>query len=308
MDSKTGKGSTFTVLLPFIEDSVDELGEYHDNEMDSKEFIKTTGFKVAQKNRKILLVVEDNEDVLLFIKSHFKKEFLILEALNGKNGLDMAIKTIPDIVVSDIMMPGMDGMELCEKIKKDERTSHIPVILLTSLSSKESVKEGLMKGADDYITKPFDIDMLQTKIENLLIMRKSLREKFSRMMLLQPTHVSIKTLDEKFLEKAITVVEKYIDDPDLNIDKFVSQMAVSRMQLYRKIDALTSMTVKEFVNDIRLKRAEQILSEKKINISEVAYSVGFNDLSYFGKCFRRKYGMSPSDYNQKALHKKIEVD
>ena len=234
-----------------------------------------------------------------FIKSHFKNEFIVLDAMNGKDGLELALSTIPDIIISDIMMPGMDGRELCGRIKKDERTSHIPVIILTALASKDYVKEGLLTGVDDYITKPFDIDMLQTKIENLLMMRKSLKEKYTKMMLLKPTHASFKTLDEKFLEKAIKIIEKYIDDPKFNIDKFTSEVGVSRMQLYRKIDALTNMTVKEFVNDIRLKRAEQILSEKKINITEVAYSVGFNDLSYFGKCFRRKYGISASRYNQK---------
>lgn len=297
VESNEGKGSTFTVLLPFVEDPLENTEEILTT--DPKEFIKSKDFRLAQKNKKILLVVEDNEDVLQFIKSHFKNEFIVLEAINGKDGLDLAIQTIPDIIISDIMMPGMDGKELCEKIKKDERTSHIPVILLTALSSKENVQDGLMKGADDYITKPFDIDLLETKIESLLVMRKSLREKYSKQMMLQPTHVSVKTLDEKFLEKAIKITEKYIDDPNLNIDKFVSQIGVSRMQLYRKINALTNMTVKEFVNDIRLKRAEQILSEKKISVSEVAYSTGFNDLSYFGKCFKRKYGMSPSEYNQK---------
>jgi signal transduction histidine kinase/AraC-like DNA-binding protein len=297
VESKEAKGSTFTVLLPFVEETLDFVDEVEDLEMDTKDYIITNEFKQAQKNKKILLVIEDNEDVQQFIKSHFKQEFIVLDAINGKDGLNIAVSTIPDIIISDVMMPGMDGKELCAKIKKDERTSHIPVILLTALSSKDDVKEGLLKGADDYITKPFDIDILQTKIDNLLVMRKSLKEKYSKMML-QPSQVSFKTPDEKFLEKAIKIIEKYIDDPELNIDKFVSEMGVSRMQLYRKIDALTNMTVKEFVNDIRLKRAEQILSEKKTNISEVAYSVGFNDLSYFGKCFKRKYGMSPSQYYQ----------
>jgi DNA-binding response OmpR family regulator len=299
VESKEGVGSTFTVLLPYIEDIVEVADEAEDQEIDTKDYIQTSEFKIAQKNKKILLVVEDNEDVQKFIKSHFKNDYIVLDAMNGKDGLDLALKTIPDIIISDIMMPGMDGNELCGRIKKDERTSHIPVIMLTALASKDNEKEGLLKGADDYITKPFDIDMLQTKIENLLMMRKSLKEKYMKMMLLQPSHVSFKTLDEKFLEKAIKIIEKNIDNPNLNIDKFVNEIGVSRMQLYRKIDALTNMTVKEFVNDIRLKRAEQILTEKKINISEVAYSVGFNDLSYFGKCFKRKYGMSPSEYNQK---------
>jgi len=299
VESKEGKGSTFTVLLPFIKDAVEVIDEVSGKEMDTKDYVKTNAFNLAQKTKKILLVVEDNEDVQQFIKSHFKNEFIVLDAMNGKDGLELALSTIPDIIICDIMLPGMDGRELCRRIKKDERTSHIPVIILTALASKDYVKEGLLTGVDDYITKPFDIDMLQTKIENLLMMRKSLKEKYTKMMLLKPTHVSFKTLDEKFLEKAIKIIEKYIDDPKFNIDKFTSEVGVSRMQLYRKIDALTNMTVKEFVNDIRLKRAEQILSEKKINISEVAFSVGFNDLSYFGKCFKRKYGISASKYNQK---------
>lgn len=301
VESQEGKGSTFTILLPYIEDSNENIKEYEEKEISTKDFIKTKDFKLAQKDKKILLVIEDNEDVLQFIKSHFKNKYIVLDALNGKDGLELAINAIPDIIISDIMMPGMNGRELCEKIKKDERTSHIPVILLTALSSNENIKEGLLKGADDYITKPFDIDILQTKIDNLFLLRKSLIEKYSKQIMLKPSNVEVKTLDEKFLEKALKITENYIDDPDLNIDKFVSQMGVSRMQLYRKLSALTNMTVKEFVNDIRLKRAEQMLSEKRITVSEVAYSVGFNDLSYFGKCFKKKYGMSPSEYNQKHI-------
>ena len=306
VESKEGFGTTFTMMLPFIEDLIENAQEFQINEISSKEYIKTETFELEQKNKKILLVVEDNEDVRSFIKSHFKKEYLVLEATDGKEGLELAIKTIPDIMISDIMMPEMDGKELCEKIKKDERTSHIPIILLTALSSKDHMKEGLVKGADDYITKPFDIDLLQIKVENLLKVRKSLREKYSKQMVLQPTNIAIKTLDEKFLQKAIKIIEENMDDSDLDIEKFVSQIGVSRMQLYRKIAALTNMTVKEFVNDIRLKRAAQIFSEQIINISEVAYSVGFNDLSYFGKCFKRKYGMSASEYYQKAHKKSIE--
>jgi signal transduction histidine kinase/ligand-binding sensor domain-containing protein/DNA-binding response OmpR family regulator len=298
VESKEGKGSTFTVLLPFIEEEAEIVDEFRDQGTGTDDFTKINELKITGKDKKILLVVEDNNDVLQFIGSHFKEDFTVLSASNGKDGLDLALRTIPDIIVSDIMMPGLDGRELCGRIKKDERTSHIPVILLTALSSKENEKEGLLTGADDYMTKPFDIDLLQTKIGNLLMMRKSLKDKYTKMMLLRPSHVEFKTLDEKFIEKAIRIIEKNIDDPDLNIDRFVSQIGVSRMQLYRKIDALTNMTVKEFINDIRLKRAEQILSEKKTSITEVAYSVGFSDLSYFGKCFKRKYGMSPSEYYQ----------
>ena len=299
VDSKEGKGSTFTVMLPYDENTCEDTSGEEINEMDSKKFINTKEFKLAQKSKKILLLVEDNEDVLHFLKLHFNHNYIVLCASNGNDGLDLALKTIPDIIVSDIMMHGLDGMALCEKIKKDERTSHIPIILLSALSSKEHIKDGLTKGADEFITKPFDIDLLQTKIENLLKLRRSLLEKYSKLNLIHPSHVVVKTLDDKFLEKAVKYIEKNIDNPELNIDKLVEIMTVSRTQLYRKIKALTNMSVNEFINDIRLKRAEQIFSDKKISVSEVAYMVGFNELSYFGKCFKKKYGLTPSEYNQR---------
>jgi ligand-binding sensor domain-containing protein/signal transduction histidine kinase/DNA-binding response OmpR family regulator len=301
VESEEGKGTTFTVMLPFI-DSEPDLPE---SKVDEWESFELSGEKTSETvhKQKIMLIIEDNEDMLCFIHSHFNNAFTVMKARDGEEGWRLALKAIPDIIVSDVMMPKLNGIEFCERIKNDERTSHIPIILLTALSSKENIKTGLVAGADDYITKPFDIDLLETKVVNLLTMRKSLIEKFSKQKVLHPSNVGIKTSDEKFLEKVIRITEKHIDNPELNIDTFVDSLGVSRMQLYRKLDALTNMTVKEFVNDIRMKRAEQILSEKKVNISEVAYAVGFNDLSYFGKCFKRKYGISASEYNLKATAK-----
>lgn len=299
VESKPGKGSSFTVLLPYIDeisdekhDSISEKKLLNDNSEDENEF---------NSNKQILLVVEDNSDVRSFIKSHFEKEYLVKDAENGKAGLDLALKIIPDAIISDVMMPVMSGVDMCEKLKKDERTSHIPIVLLTVLSSKQNVMEGLLKGADDYITKPFDIVLLQTKIENLLLLRKSLREKYLNELVLKPSNITITSPDEQFLQKALKIVEKNISDPGLDIEKFVSQIGISRMQLYRKMAALTNMTVKEFINDIRLKRAAQMLGENKLTISEIAYSVGFNDISYFGKCFRKKYGMSASEFGKPKI-------
>jgi YesN/AraC family two-component response regulator len=222
-----------------------------------------------------------------------------LEGENGLDGWNIALKTIPDIIICDVMMPDIDGFELCRKIRKDERTSHIPIILVTALGSREHEIEGLSYGADDYITKPFDLVILQTKVENILSVRQSLKQKYTSGMLLQPKNVLLHSPDERFLQKAIEVVENNISDPDLDIERFASEIGVSRMQLYRKLDALTEMTVKEFVRNIRLKRAAQLLVQKKLNVSEVAYAVGFKDLSHFRKCFKLEFGMSASDYVEK---------
>jgi DNA-binding response OmpR family regulator len=254
---------------------------------------------VISGEKKIMLLVDDNADVRYFIKTHFQDTYQVLEAANGVEGWEIALKTIPDIVISDVLMPDMDGYEFCRKIRKDERTSHIPVLLLTALGSREHEIEGLSYGADDYITKPFDLIILQTKIENILSVRQSLKQKYTSEILLQPRNVILSSPDERFLQKAIDVIEANIADPDLDIERFALEIGVSRMQLYRKLNALTEMTVKEFVRSIRLKRAAQLLVQRKLNISEVAYAVGFRDLSHFRKCFRQEFGMSASEYVDK---------
>ncbi len=243
-----------------------------------------------------MLIVEDNPDVRYFIRSHFDEFYDVYEARNGREGWDLAVKLIPDVIISDILMPDVDGYEFCRHIKKDERTSHIPLLLLTALHSREHEIEGLSCGADDYLTKPFDISILQTKIENIMSMRKALKEKFTREIILKPSNVTVASPDERFLMKAMEVVERNISNPDFDIESFADETGVSRMQLYRKFNALTSMTVKEFVRSIRLKRAAQLLLERKMTVSEIAFAVGFRDLSHFRKCFSREFGMSASDY------------
>ena len=302
--SKPGKGSKFTIQLPYEERNLSESAEHvltvaqKEQEQAVPAAVDNLGDQIMA-GQKIMLLVDDNADVRYFIKSHFAGSYQVLEAGNGVEGWDMAIKTIPDIIISDVMMPDMDGFEFCRKIRKDERTSHIPILLLTALGSREHEIEGLSYGADDYITKPFDLVILQTKVENILSVRQSLKQKYTGEILLQPRNVILSSPDERFLQKAIAVVEDNIDDPDLDIEKFASEIGVSRMQLYRKLNALTEMTVKEFVRSIRLKRAAQLLVQKKLNISEVAYTVGFRDLSHFRKCFRQEFGMNASEYVQK---------
>jgi signal transduction histidine kinase/ligand-binding sensor domain-containing protein/AraC-like DNA-binding protein/ActR/RegA family two-component response regulator len=301
VESKPNRGTRFTILLPFAisqEETLTQVTETLEKIAD-EELPAPIKEQDEEGLSKIILIIDDNPDVRYFIRSQFVPEYQVVEAPDGKEGLNLAFKHIPDIIITDIMMPGPDGIELCKKIKKDERTSHIPIILLTALTSKENIHLGLAAGADDYITKPFDISILHTKVENLLSLRKSLQLKYSGEMVLQPKNITITSPDERFLKKAIEIVEKYIDDPELDSDKFASYLGVSRMQLYRKLNVLTDMTVREFIRNIRLKRAVQLLVQNKMNISEVAYAVGFKELSHFRKCFRQEFGLTPSEYIEK---------
>ncbi|MDR1762946.1 MAG: response regulator [Dysgonamonadaceae bacterium] len=289
VESVEGKGAAFTVRLPLLQDA--DAGPEKDAERAED--------KMFSENRKILLIVEDNPDVREYTASNFRSEYKVLEAENGKEGYEQAIEFIPDIIISDLLMPVMGGDALCRKLKKDERTSHIPVILLTAVNSKESEIESLKAGVDDYITKPFDVNILKLKVDNLLSLRDSLREKYRNDFLLQPTPLTLVSPDEKFLKKAVDIIEKNIGDPDFDIETFSAEIGASRMQLYRKMKALTNMTVKEFIRDIRIKRAAQLLEQNKLNVSEIVYSVGFLDMPYFRKCFREQYGCSPTEYAAK---------
>lgn len=294
LKSKPGEGTCVTVRLPYNLKTEEQAVA---SESIAPETIDRFSNKDSDSSSgKIMLVVDDHPDIRFFIRSNFDHEFNVLEASNGKEGLALAFKHIPDIIISDIMMSPVDGNEFCQKIKNDERTSHIPFILLSALSSKDHQMEGNKTGADEYITKPFDMEFLRTKVNNLLSIRETLRKKYSEEMVLMPTDVTITSPDEHFLQKVIAVIEKNLADPDLDIDKIAHEVGVSRTQLYRKLSVYTEMTVREFVRNIRLKRAAQLLEQNKLNVSEVAFAVGFKDLSHFRKCFRQEFGMSASQY------------
>ncbi|MFB6344006.1 two-component regulator propeller domain-containing protein [Saccharicrinis sp. FJH62] len=302
VSSKTGKGTKFTVRIPYKQNMSYRTTEITEAMDEAEETIKKSTENDDLSDNilsKIMLVVEDNADVRKFIAGHFNSQYKIIEARNGKEGYEKALDNVPDIIISDIIMPLMDGYELCKKIKTDERTSHIPMLLLTAMHSKEHELKGLTIGADDYITKPFDINVLQAKVENILSIRDSLKEKYTETIVLEPTNVELSSPDERFLQKAIKIIEENISDSELDIEKFSAEVGVSRMQLYRKLNALTNMTVKEFIRHIRLKRASQLLVQQKLNVSEIAYEVGFKDLSHFRKCFKREFGMSATEFISK---------
>ncbi|HKK81486.1 MAG TPA: response regulator, partial [Prolixibacteraceae bacterium] len=297
--SQIGKGSRFSVFIPFY----DEDSECEDNELyevasankEGEDIESSSGFS---GNHPIVLIVDDNQDLRSFIRSHFESEYRVVEANNGKEGWKKSLEKVPDIVISDVMMPVMNGNDLCRMLKKDERTSHIPVIMLSALGANENQLAGIDAGADDYLTKPFDIGLLKAKVDNIFSIRKSLRERYSKEMVLKPKDIVLASPNEKFLKKLIDVVEKNIANEALDVEYLAKGMMVSRTQLYRKIGALTDMSPKEFVRELRLNRAAQIVKQNKMNISEVAYSVGFSDVAYFRKCFKDKFGMSASDYKK----------
>ncbi len=248
----------------------------------------------------ILLVVEDNPDVQILLFDTFKTTYKVLIANNGEEGIEQALAHIPDIIISDVMMPIKDGVALTKTLKNDERTSHIPIILLTAKAGDENKLVGIDVGADDYITKPFNQKILKSKVNNLFALRKKLQSRYSQEVILKPKDIAITSVDEQFLEKVQQVLDEQLSESTFTVAAFSKAVHMSRMQLHRKLKALTGLSTSEFVRSQRLKLATQILRQSDSNISEVGYSVGFNDHAYFSKCFRETYHCTPSEYTKKA--------
>lgn len=259
----------------------------------------------APEHAPLLLLIEDNTDVRSYLKQLFLQDYRILEAADGRAGWKLALDQLPDLIISDIMMPELDGLQLCKKVKTTLETSHIPVILLTARTSLLYRTEGLETGADDYITKPFDPTLLHLRVKNLILSRKRLREKFGRQPILEPHEVVLTTPDQDLLQRAIEAVEKHMDDSDFDINTLARELGLSRPVLYRKLPAITDHTPNEFIRIIRLKRAAQILEQLDLPISDVCYRTGFKTPKYFSKCFRDFFGISPSQY---AKQKKKDQD
>lgn len=236
--------------------------------------------------------------MMRYIRKCISQHYRTLSAYSGEDGLQDALENVPDLVLSDVMMPGMDGFELCRTLKSDERTSHIPVVLLTAWASVGDKIAGLETGADDYLAKPFDPRELVARIGNLIEQRKKLRERFSRQEVLEPRDLAVTPVDAKFLDRLASLVDENIADINFGVEILSSEMGMSRIQMYRKTRALTDQTVNEFIQTMRLKRAANLLKMRGGNVAEIAYSVGFDNPSYFAKCFRVLYGKSPSEYRK----------
>jgi DNA-binding response OmpR family regulator/anti-sigma regulatory factor (Ser/Thr protein kinase) len=314
IESQPGKGSRFIVKLPvkeapktFVAQTIlsvhRELNEKIDEDISKQTYSLTeTSFATEsdkykkKKETSIILIVEDNTDMRNFIRKQLEDNYRILEATNGKEGLKIAKKEIPDLIITDLMMPQMDGMEFCKILKTDQYTSHIPVIMLTAKAGQEHKIEGLETGADSYLTKPFDHKELRTRVNNLIQQRKQLREKFSTEIILQPRDIRITSLDEKFLKKVEDAIEKNLSDEKFGVPQLQDAIAMSKTQLHRKMKALTNQAPGEYLRHYRLHRAAQLLSQQGGNITEIAYEVGFGSLSYFTRSFKELYHQSPSEY------------
>ena len=248
--------------------------------------------------RQTIVIVEDDVEIREYLSSELSADYQVITCDNGRSGLAEVLKTIPDIVISDVMMPEMDGNTMCSKIKSSPLTSHVPVIILTAKSRDEDQLEGLEMGADAYIVKPFNMDILRRTIHNLLSSRRLLKMKYERTDDLeeQVDDIRLKSPDEKLLEKIMECIRKNLTNSDLNIDMISDEVGISRVHLHRKMKELTGQTPHDFIRSIRLKKAAQLLAERGMNVTEVMYACGFANSASFSTIFRKYYGMSPRDY------------
>ncbi|HEX9511783.1 MAG TPA: two-component regulator propeller domain-containing protein [Puia sp.] len=249
-----------------------------------------------------VLLVEDNEDFRFYLKDNLKEFFTILEASDGKEGWQKTLGGHPHLVVSDISMPEMNGIDLCRKIKGDRRTSFIPVILLTALIGEEQQLKGLETGANDYMTKPFNFEILLSKIRNLLTQQETARKTYQKQVEASPANVRVETPDEKFIRQALDLVEKNIGNTEFSVEEMSRELFLSRVALYKKLFHLTGKTPIEFIRSIRLKRAAQLLEKSQFTVAEIAYEVGFNNPKYFSRYFKAEFGVLPSTYQRSAGH------
>ena len=249
----------------------------------------------VDRSKPLLLLVEDNIDVMHYLKDVFQGEYQILQACDGELGIAMAQEHIPDLIISDVMMPKKDGYAVCKTLKQDEKTSHIPIILLTAKASLEDKMEGLETHADDYMTKPFVPKELMLKANNLIASRKKLREKYKHEAVLRPSDIAVNSVDEAFLEKTIKVVEENMANEQFNVEQLAIAIGMSRSQLHRKLKALLDQSPNQLIRTFRLQRAHDLLKQNAATSSEIAYQVGFGSPSYFTKCFHEQYGYTPSE-------------
>jgi signal transduction histidine kinase/DNA-binding response OmpR family regulator len=316
VDSEVGQGSCFGFELPYAAEAfaeneiVDSPQPYYSN-LSTQVNLAQEELQIQEEpeapveaqdaQKPLLLIAEDNYDLRSFLSQSLQGQYRILGADNGKEALELARKYTPQLIVSDIMMPVMDGLELCSHLKGNVQTSHIPVILLTARDAVEHWVEGLETGADDYIPKPFNLKILQTRIDNLIASRQQLKLIFTKGQMPMVKEVTSNSLDEEFLQKVYDQLEARATEPDFSHDELADTLCMSRSLLYKKLKALTGMTVTEFINSHRLRLASELLHGENLTVSEVAFRCGFNDPKYFSRVFRKYYGMSPSEYAQTPL-------
>lgn len=307
VQSTPGIGSTFTVILPCDFDTWAGYVSAQDNEtgflraQGAVDLERETGQVVSENTLElpVLLIVEDNSDLRKFLRSIFDDTYYIEEAGDGQEGLEMAISKVPDVIISDLMMPLMDGLELCRAVKTDLRTDHIPVILLTAKAALEDRLEGLEQGADDYMAKPFDTEELKIRVKNLLKQRQLLQQKYSQntaSLYVPMETTNVVSAHEQFLQRTNAILEENLSESSFTIEQFAADMGITSVQLRRKLKAITGQTGIEYLRNYRLEKAASLLQNKAGTVSEIAYLVGFESLSYFSKVFQERFGKKPSEW------------
>jgi signal transduction histidine kinase/ligand-binding sensor domain-containing protein/DNA-binding response OmpR family regulator len=306
VESHEGEGTCFTVKLPYIE--VSEKGPTDDvtvQKSDNFADMGTSETVTADTSQPLVLVVEDNDDVRLYLKSILETSYQVHLARNGKEGVEKAIEIIPDLIISDIMMPEMDGIELCKQLKTNECTSHVPVVLLTAKQSDQSRTEGYETGADAYLTKPFSSGVLLACITNLIESRQRLREIFSKGTSFELKKVAINLTDEAFFARITGIITENIEDPEFDTDALAQKLKMSRSQLYRKMKGLTNQSVADFIVVVRMNTAQELLLSGENTIAEVAYKVGYSLPTNFTRTFVKHFGQTPTAYLD-SVRKKIQ--
>lgn len=307
VESTEGEGTTFVIRLPFSQEQVSAKAVYDSNYIEthldllpslpaSAEKLKLPTASPSAPEKPTVLIVEDNEDMRQFIRYILSDSYNLIEAENGEEGFEVAKKHLPDVVISDVMMPKTDGFDLCQLLKTNVATNHIPVILLTAYALDEQKQVGFESGADAYISKPFNVKLLKTRVRKLIENRKKIRESFSNFLLNETKQETLGKIEQQFITDFTQYVENSIANPELNIDEIADALGLSRSNLYRKIKSLTDYSPNELIRTIRVKYAKQLLNSKAKSISEVAYEVGFSSPSYFAKCFKDFYNESPTEY------------
>ncbi|MCF2447628.1 ATP-binding protein [Dyadobacter sp. CY345] len=308
LESEPGKGSVFTILLPKgkTEQIMEEVNDadfypmFQAPTLDPKEHEPVN----SGLDKPLLLIVEDNPDMIDFIRLTLNEKYRFVIASDGEEGLKMAMKYLPDVIISDVMMPVMDGLTFCKMIKENPKTSRTAVILLTARSLTSQKIEGIKTGADAYITKPFDIELLDAQIDNLLQRKEKLAAYFQHILIVTPAvEDGRENVDEKFVKRVMSSVEAHIADPEFNVEILASEIGMSSAHLSRKLKSLTQFSANEIIKKYRIKKASLLLENKEGNVSEVMYDVGFSNLSYFSKCFREEFGVSPTEYVKNASGK-----
>jgi signal transduction histidine kinase/ligand-binding sensor domain-containing protein/DNA-binding response OmpR family regulator len=309
VESEPGMGTTLIIQLPFIplptvENSNKELPEKLElcseaEQLEPSVTIETALSANSKTEIATILLVEDNEDFRFYLKDNLRLHFKVFEAGNGKEGWQKALAVHPQLIVSDISMPVMDGIELCHKIKSDKRTNHIPVILLTALSGEEDQLKGLKTGASDYITKPFNFEVLNAKIKNLLDLNSSLKNTYTKQIKVVATELEIESDDEKLLKNIAAYLEENLTNPQLSVEELSKHVGMSRSSLYSKLLELTGQTPVEYIRSVKLDKAAILLEKSNMNITQIGYSVGFTTPNYFAKSFKTKFNMLPSEYMNK---------